>query len=427
MKSENKKLRNLAKYALLVITSLLITGVCAELFSRIYLAIDSYDYKRSADVAKNALLDTKHEAITKPEELYGPGIIHPYIGFVHDVAKDKELNEFGFWGEQPLGVRDSQHIRIAVFGGSFAGEFIHNTKEYLTAILQKHPHFSDKVIDYSMFVAGGMKQPQQLMALNYFLTLGAQYDIVINIDGYNEVALPFLENQAHGIHPVYPRSWFFYAQQTLNISQLRLIQDLESLKNRKLFIQKAANHHVLGRSGFVSLLSQIALASTENAINRKNIALFETFDDTSHPYAVTGPTFDYSQQDSVERVVQIWSNSSKQMHDLAAGNGALYLHILQPNQYISGSKPLSPEERSNAIVDDQYRVATIQNGYELLREQVKTLRSHSVHALDATSVYHNHPETLYIDDCCHVNALGYALFADFVSQAIIDEYAYTQN
>jgi hypothetical protein len=41
---------------------------------------------------------------------------------------------------------------------------------------------------------GGYKQPQQLMALNWFMALGGEFDIVINLDGFNDVALPALEN-----------------------------------------------------------------------------------------------------------------------------------------------------------------------------------------------------------------------------------------
>ena len=33
----------------------------------------------------------------------------------------------------------------------------------------------------------GYKQPQQLMAYNYLLSLGAEFDAVINIDGYNVI------------------------------------------------------------------------------------------------------------------------------------------------------------------------------------------------------------------------------------------------
>jgi hypothetical protein len=37
------------------------------------------------------------------------------------------------------------------------------------------------------------------------------------------------------------------------------------------------------------------------------------------------------------------------MARLAEANGARYLHFLQPNQYLEGSKPISDEEREIVI------------------------------------------------------------------------------
>ncbi len=44
------------------------------------------------------------------------------------------------------------------------------------------------------------------MALNYFLSLGAHFDIVINIDEFNEVALPPGETFGEKRIPVLPSS-----------------------------------------------------------------------------------------------------------------------------------------------------------------------------------------------------------------------------
>jgi hypothetical protein len=53
----------------------------------------------------------------------------------------------------------------------------------------------------------GWKQPQQPLALSYFLSLGAKYDVVMNLDGFNELALPFLNNLRAGVYPFFPRLW----------------------------------------------------------------------------------------------------------------------------------------------------------------------------------------------------------------------------
>ncbi len=53
----------------------------------------------------------------------------------------------------------------------------------------------------------GYKQPQQLLALTYFLSLGAEYDLIINLDGYNDIVLPFTDIYRVGVNPFFPRNW----------------------------------------------------------------------------------------------------------------------------------------------------------------------------------------------------------------------------
>ena len=75
---------------------------------------------------------------------------------------------------------------IGVFGGSFT----HSVYLSLKDLLSKHAaEFGKKIVVINLGLAG-YKQPQQLMTLNYLLALGAEFDIVIALDGFNEVALP---------------------------------------------------------------------------------------------------------------------------------------------------------------------------------------------------------------------------------------------
>ena len=53
----------------------------------------------------------------------------------------------------------------------------------------------------------GYKKTQQLLALAYFLSLGAEYDLIINLDGYNDIVLPITDNYSFGVNPFFPRAW----------------------------------------------------------------------------------------------------------------------------------------------------------------------------------------------------------------------------
>src|SRR6185436_6541397 len=50
------------------------------------------------------------------------------------------------------------------------------------------PRFANKPIRILSFALGGHKQPQQLMILTYYLSLGQPLDVIINVDGFNEIS-----------------------------------------------------------------------------------------------------------------------------------------------------------------------------------------------------------------------------------------------
>ena len=66
-----------------------------------------------------------------------------------------------------------------------------------------------------------------LLVLNYMLALGQTFDLVINIDGFNEVALPPITNLPNQVNPFFPRNWF---------GKTAALKDASSppLKNRRL-------------------------------------------------------------------------------------------------------------------------------------------------------------------------------------------------
>ena len=67
--------------------------------------------------------------------------------------------------------------------------------ERLLADLQQHEFFKARTLVPLCMAHEGYKQPQQLQVLAYFLSIGQPFDLVINIDGFNEVALSPLNNQ----------------------------------------------------------------------------------------------------------------------------------------------------------------------------------------------------------------------------------------
>ena len=67
----------------------------------------------------------------------------------------------------------------------------------LAATLARAPAFQARDVVPLCFSHEGYKQPQQLLILSYFLSIGQSFDVVVNIDGFNEVAISPL-NDARG-------------------------------------------------------------------------------------------------------------------------------------------------------------------------------------------------------------------------------------
>jgi len=143
--------------------------------------------------------------------------LHPYIGYVSNATSHPEdrlptgsdqAMEYGFPlnSEDIFRDRSDQDLVVGVFGGSFAAGFS-VIKRRVLGQLDKVGRFAGKNLLVMTFAVAGHKQPQQLMALNYLLSLGARIDLVINLDGFNEIALPAATNVPFGYSAFYPRGW----------------------------------------------------------------------------------------------------------------------------------------------------------------------------------------------------------------------------
>jgi hypothetical protein len=91
-------------------------------------------------------------------------------------------NNFGFFDEHdyPYQRRSTEEYIIGIFGGSVALWFALQGSEVLEERLGPAPEFIGRKPTVLNLGHGGYKQPQQLMALAYLLSLGQQFDFVLN-------------------------------------------------------------------------------------------------------------------------------------------------------------------------------------------------------------------------------------------------------
>jgi len=98
-------------------------------------------------------------------------------------------NNLGFYSEWDYPLHEPEAFLVGIFGGSVAHSFALQGGERLASQLSALPPLGGRPVRTLDFGSGGSKQPQQLFILAYLLHLEQRFDFVINLDGFNEVAL----------------------------------------------------------------------------------------------------------------------------------------------------------------------------------------------------------------------------------------------
>ncbi len=114
-----------------------------------------------------------------------------------------------------------------------------------------------------------------------------------------------------------------------------------------------------------------------------------------------------------------WARCSVLMADLCRARGVRYVQVLAPNQYVAGSKPMRRAERDAVYHPSTGYGPFLAAGYSHLIAEGRTLAARGVPFHDLTGIFRNTEEPTYIDDCCHLNALGNAILGKAIARAIV--------
>lgn len=403
-----------------VIFGLALGFAVVELFSLAYFAMTEgglfYTIERSAP------------DLTGVEVAPGVGSeqrLHPYFGFVITTKPTQDVNNHGFAAaphDYPFVRQNQDQVLIGVFGGSVAAGFVRDGQERLIERLQQDPAFQGKEIVLLSFAQGGYKQPQQLLTLDYYLTIGQELDMVINLDGFNEVALSS-RNNTFGMDISMPSSDHMMA--LVNLVDQSTLSDDRIAALARIMAGKAQLERIGQRVGNARLASTwflwqqiLRIRSASLAKERVAFQNLPPIRRDQSVMAVYPPREELSGDKLYQRIAEEWANASIMMHAQLASRNIPYYHFLQPNQYDS-NKRFSPKELSTALTDDHPYRGGVEQGYPWLLDQTERLRQADVNFYSALAIFDDVASTLYIDDCCHFNVLGNEILADFIADAIL--------
>jgi hypothetical protein len=356
-------------------------------------------------VAGEAEVSEINNPAAKPLRGIGPDfdeVLHPYVGFVVTASapERQDLKDLG-WVQPTLFKRSPERVIVALTGGSVARQIYELSGDLFKAELAKIPRFHGKEIVLVGLCLGGYKQPQQLMILNYLLTLGGEFDIVVNVDGFNEVAIHEPENGRNGVFPIFPRWWQGRVNDVANPEMSAYAGEIAFYRKQLQELQESKWVKFLRRFQTGRLWRTYRVKSLHREIDRVIAEMSGDGARGATRYIATGPRWEFTDDELYDHLTDIWQRSSQQMRYLARGNGIEYYHFLQPNQYVEGSKPMGDEERSHAY-DPQMRYRPgAEKGYPLLIAKGQELLKGGEAYTDLTQMFVNELAPMYRDTCCH--------------------------
>ena len=330
---------------------------------------------------------------------------HPYFGYG---IKDN-YNDINRFNNEPLFVNDinqinyNKKIKILVLGGSVATHLSLNTSgdetEYKNKIINNIDIFEKTINSYfntDKFVVmnaaiGGGKQPQQLFKLYYLDLINFKFDIIINLDGFNELALSLSENYEINDHLIYPRN-FSRLVSTFN-SSFDCVGDI-NLRTKRFLIFPVLELYDLYKIRKCHFSLEGANKNTgtrfSNMTNFKKKDLDKSLDHTKN----------------------IWEKSSEKIDNFSKLNDILYIHVIQPSHYLKDSKDLTENElqllsypKYGDIISKYYNLFNFKN-------------ININNKLDLKYIFKENKSEIYRDYCCHLNNYGMHL----ISKEIIKKF-----
>jgi hypothetical protein len=362
-----------ASAALMLVITALLLNLASFLYLRFNIGVNIYNAESYSEYKQRKVL-MHSSALHAP-----PTITHPFFGKL-------ELGNIVFENNMSLEPLFSKvdksdsttDITVLILGGSFA---MHTSAEGIFAKQLNAFFNTDKFSVYNAAFGGG-KQPSQYFKLVYLDLLGFKPDVVINIDGFNEIVLPLLENYVLKNPAIFPRVYSAH---------------VDSASNYARSCVKRSDDLVTEGSTFP--LNALLIDLYANNC-RQNIEKFDLpwWSDLVR----TGDFNDY-----VRQSVLIWKASSNGIYKFTKDRGIDYLHVLQPNQYYENSKLFSEYEKSNTL-GFTHIAGTIRRFYPLLSGD----RLEEDNFYDQRMIFQTDGRTLYSDNCCHLNHDGYKLIVD---------------
>ncbi len=306
-----------------------------------------------------------------------------------------ESQSLGLTNQYTLEKQDLNNFKILIIGGSVAEDLYTDSsfnKLIKDTIKKEQPKVEASQIKIFNSALPGGKQPQGLFTLKSLEMLGYEFDLIIELSGFNEMVLAIGENFSENrINPIYPRA-----------QNLRTIHTADYIKNGPLskIINIHPFTHTLKRSGIWDKSRRFFQQNARKSSSKKLFMDFlmpENIDEAS------------------VLAKQIYKESVENMYYHSQRKGNHYILVLQPSHHLKNSKILSDEEKklfytSNHVTPWAKTAGEIINKtYSSIDKSTFNIPKSNL--VDLRGIFKDNSDSLYIDECCHLSKEGMNLLS----------------
>lgn len=407
--------------------------VAAELGFRAYLAATAGGYsstqtREAIERARGALAG----GVGTGEQQVSDAQLSPLLGWWDSLLRDRvdlayrRGSRSALRHTVPRAERETYDVWI--LGGSVAALFgrpdVGGAGAFAETV-NADPRFAERSGGRRLRVLGfghaSYKQPQQANLVTLLMSLGLEPDAILNLDGFNEVAVA-MANADHGVHPAYPSysKWGGWARNPLSDpAQFGALVDTWNARTRTKELADLAIDRGLARSAVLGVLLR---GRIEAARNRWSASVQRYADRSLSPEAIPalrGPELE--QRYALDAMLRVWFESSRVLQGICDDRDIFYFHALQPTLHDEGMKPWTEEEQKTSRAPKSW-MKGVQGGYPRLRLLGARLAKLGVAFFDASPVFAEVEETLYYD-ACHFNRRGNEILGRAMGRAFVEQLA----
>jgi hypothetical protein len=345
-------------------------------------------------------------------------IIHPFTGYELASASAEVEEELALFRSPSRG----DEFIVLLLGGSVAARF-GRAADLFEPLLEADPRLGGRKARLLGHGRAGFRQPQQATLLAYLLASGFRPDAVVNIDGFNEVAVG-MYNVHNAASPIYPSIAHWGRLVESSRDRTEVLPDLFAMMDMQRRARDAAaraDRWRLHRSAVLGTLTGLELQriKTEYAAAYERYTAWLTQGSGSGAGSgIAGPAFSGTDDQALDYLVESWVASSLNIDAMCRVWSVPYLHVLQPTLFDPGAKPATDEEIRKGTAIKSWRIG-VEGGYPRLRAASQRLVERGVAFADLSMLFAAETRTIYID-ACHYNTIGQVEFSAAVGRALLD-------